>query len=133
MGKSCATSDHTFLEMFQILRSFKYIRRTKQKEVYVVQTKKRPVPLEHYLFTGNSNKTSDELFQILDRNSKFVTEGYRAAVRAKKERASKADEQYGPKGSRQGNPKQVSFCISMFVFDRQCRYISVLPIIAFYH
>jgi len=83
-----------------------WIGRTKQKEVYVVQTKKRPVPLEHYLFTGNSNKTSDELFQILDRNSKFVTEGYRAAVRAKKERASKADEQYGPKGTRQGNPKQ---------------------------
>ena len=85
------------------------IRRTKQKEVYVVQTKKRPVPLEHYLYTGNSNKTSNELFLILDRKGKFVIEGYRAAVQAKKSRSSKADENYGAKGTRQGNPKQVFF------------------------
>lgn len=72
-----------------------------------MQTKKRPVPLEHYLYTGNSNKTSDELFRILDQKGKFIIEGYRAAVQAKKERASKADENYGPKGIRQGNPKLV--------------------------
>ncbi|XP_057289644.1 SKI2 subunit of superkiller complex protein-like [Hydractinia symbiolongicarpus] len=82
-----------------------WIGKTKKKEVYVVQTKKRPVPLEHYLYTGNSNKTSNELFCILDQKGKFIIEGYRAAVQAKKERASKADENYGPKGIRQGNPK----------------------------
>lgn len=75
--------------------------------MYVVQTTKRPVPLEHYLFTGNSNKTSEELFCILDRRGKFLSEGYRAALNAKKERASKSDESYGAKGTRQGNPKQV--------------------------
>ena len=83
-------------------------RKTKQKEVFVVQTKKRPVPLEHYLFTGNSNKTSNELFCVLDQKGQFLVPGYRAAVQAKKERVSKTDTNYGPKGTRQGNPKQVS-------------------------
>ena len=75
--------------------------------MYVVQTKKRPVPLEHYLFTGNSNKTANELFRILDQKGKFLVEGYRAAIKAKKDRASKADENFGARGVRQGNPKQV--------------------------
>ncbi|XP_065647827.1 superkiller complex protein 2 isoform X2 [Hydra vulgaris] len=81
-----------------------WIGKTKQKEVYVVQTKMRPVPLEHYLYTGNSNKTSNELFCILDQKGNFLLSGYRAALNAKKERASKVDESYGPKGVRQGNP-----------------------------
>jgi len=83
-----------------------WIGKTKKKQVYVVQTKKRPVPLEHYLYTGNSNKTSKELFCILDRKGKFVVEGYRAALQAKKDRSSKSDLSHGPKGTRQGNPKQ---------------------------
>ena len=81
--------------------------------MYVVQTKKRPVPLEHYLYTGNSNKTSKELFNILDQKGKFLIEGYRAALQAKKERASKATENFGAKGVRQGNPKQV--CLFLFI------------------
>ncbi len=50
-------------------------RRTKRKKVYVVSTQKRPVPLEHHLYTGNSNKTSNELFKILDANKSFSTVG----------------------------------------------------------
>lgn len=97
-----------FLVVFYVLQRCLFLtRKTKQKEVYVVQTKKRPVPLEHFLFTGNSNKTSNELFLVLDQKSNFKTEGYRAAIQAKKSRASKADEMFGPKGTRQGNPKQV--------------------------
>ena len=84
--------------------------------MYVVQTKKRPVPLEHYLFTGNSNKTSNELFCILDQKGKFVVEGYRAALYAKKERASKANEGFGAKGARQGNPKQVCSFLFFKIF-----------------
>lgn len=30
-----------------------WVGRTKQKDIYVISTKKRPVPLEHYLFTAN--------------------------------------------------------------------------------
>lgn len=85
--------------------------------MFVVQTKKRPVPLEHYLFTGNSNKTSNELFCVLDQKGRFKVEGYRLALQAKKARASKSDESYGPKGTRQGNPKQVSLFLYLTLFS----------------
>ena len=51
------------------------IRRTKCKNIYVISTTKRPVPLEHFLYTGNSNKTSNELFLLLDANGSFLTTG----------------------------------------------------------
>jgi len=37
-----------------------WVGRTKKKQVYVITTEKRPVPLEHYLFTNN------QLFKIVD-------------------------------------------------------------------
>lgn len=36
--------------------------------MYVITTKKRPVPLRHYLYTGNSKQTSNELFEIVYKN-----------------------------------------------------------------
>lgn len=33
--------------------------------MYVVATTKRPVPLRHYVYTGNSKQTSNELFEIV--------------------------------------------------------------------
>ena len=51
------------------------VRRTKRKNIYVISTTKRPVPLEHFLYTGNSNKTSNELFLLLDANGSFLTAG----------------------------------------------------------
>ena len=50
-------------------------RRTKRKPIYVISTPKRPVPLEHFLYTGNSNKTSSELFLLLDAKGSFLTTG----------------------------------------------------------
>lgn len=50
-------------------------RRTKQKKIYVISTLKRPVPLEHYLYTGNSGKTSNELFLLVDAKGSFLTQG----------------------------------------------------------
>nr|KAG5700480.1 hypothetical protein BaRGS_013967 [Batillaria attramentaria] len=83
-----------------------WVGRTKRKPIYVISTPKRPVPLEHYLYTGNSNKTSNELFVILDAKGSFQTTGYNKAVVAKKERASKSSESFGAKGPRGGNPAQ---------------------------
>ncbi|XP_070532118.1 superkiller complex protein 2-like [Ptychodera flava] len=83
-----------------------WIGRTKRKKIYVISTLKRPVPLEHYLYTGNSNKTSNEKFLIVDSTRNFMTKGYYKAVDAKKERASKHSTSYGAKGVRQGNPQQ---------------------------
>ncbi|KAK7095479.1 superkiller complex protein 2-like [Littorina saxatilis] len=83
-----------------------WVGRTKRKPMYVISTAKRPVPLEHFLYTGNSNKTSTELFLLVDAKGSFLTTGYSKAVAAKKERASQSSQSFGAKGTRGGNPSQ---------------------------
>lgn len=41
---------------------------------------KRPVPLEHYLYTGNSNKTQKEMFLLVDAAGNFLNKGYVFAI-----------------------------------------------------
>ena len=79
-----------------------WIGRTKQKNVYVMGTLKRPVPLEHFLYTGNSKATSNELFKIVDSHSKLLQDGYKKAARAKNARTSDKDKTFGAKGRQQG-------------------------------
>lgn len=43
--------------------------RTKKKDIYVISTPKRPVPLEHYLWAGK------ELHKIVDASSHFLSDG----------------------------------------------------------
>ena len=50
-------------------------RRTKRKRMHVVSTFKRPVPLRHYLYTGNSKQTSDQLFEIVGDNTRLNLAG----------------------------------------------------------
>lgn len=50
-------------------------RRIKKRPIYVISTVKRPVPLEHYLYTGNSTKTMKELFLLVDSSGNFLTKG----------------------------------------------------------
>ena len=76
--------------------------------MYVISTLKRPVPLEHYLYTGHSNKTSNELFKIVDWDGKFLKLGYQAAVDVKKQRAGKGKGAFGAKTYRAANFKEVS-------------------------
>ena len=78
-----------------------WVGRTKRKKIYVISTPKRPVPLEHFLYTGDSGKTKDERFLILDSSGSFVKVGYDKAVAAKKARESKSKSQFGA-----GHPKQ---------------------------
>lgn len=52
-----------------------WIGRLKHRQIYVISTVTRPVPLEHYLFTGNSPKTQGELFLLLDSRGAFHTKG----------------------------------------------------------
>jgi superfamily II RNA helicase len=47
-----------------------WVGRTKKKDIYVISTPKRPVPLEFHLW---ANK---KLFKIVDANGKFLTQGY---------------------------------------------------------
>lgn len=37
---------------------------------------KRPVPLEHYLYTGNSSRTQKEMFLLVDAAGNFLNKGY---------------------------------------------------------
>lgn len=78
-----------------------WIGRIKKRHIYVISTVKRPVPLEHYLYTGNSTKTQKELFLLLDASGSFLTKGYYAAVEAKKERTSKHAQSFGAKNASQ--------------------------------
>lgn len=50
-----------------------WVGRTKQKDIYVISTPKRPVPLEHYLW-GNKN-----IYKIVDSDKKFVEKGWKEA------------------------------------------------------
>ncbi|XP_040587963.1 helicase SKI2W isoform X1 [Mesocricetus auratus] len=84
-----------------------WIGRLKRRQIYVISTVARPVPLEHYLFTGNSPKTQGELFLLLDSRGAFHTKGYYAAAEAKKERMSKHAQTFGAKQpTHQGGPAQ---------------------------
>lgn len=56
-----------------------WLGRTYQKKVYVVTTYKRPVPLQHYLYTGCGGSSRDNKYVILDANGKFSMEGYNQA------------------------------------------------------
>ncbi|KAK3898285.1 NUC185 domain-containing protein [Staphylotrichum tortipilum] len=50
-----------------------WVGRTKQKDIYVISTPKRPVPLEHYLW-GNKN-----IYKIVDADKKFLEKGWKDA------------------------------------------------------
>ncbi|XP_068695347.1 superkiller complex protein 2-like [Montipora foliosa] len=106
-----------------------WIGRTKRKKIYVISTPKRPVPLEHFLYTGNSNKTSNELFMIVDANSNFLTRGHEAAVAAKKAREGKSKDAYGPKSHQGTNIKEErNIWLSLI---EMLRKKEKLPVVAF--
>jgi antiviral helicase SKI2 len=50
-----------------------WVGRTKKKDIYVISTPKRPVPLEHYLWAGK------EMFKIVDSEKRFIEKGWKQA------------------------------------------------------
>lgn len=50
-----------------------WIGRTKKKDIYVISTTKRPVPLEHYLWADK------RMFKIVDANRSFTEKGWKDA------------------------------------------------------
>jgi antiviral helicase SKI2 len=50
-----------------------WVGRTKKKNIYVISTPKRPVPLEHYLWAGK------EMFKIVDSEKRFLQQGWKEA------------------------------------------------------
>lgn len=53
-----------------------WVGRTKKKDIYVISTPKRPVPLEHFLWAGKN------IYQIVDSNKKFIEKGWKEADQA---------------------------------------------------
>lgn len=51
-----------------------WVGRTKRKNIWVISTDKRPVPLQHFLWTKH------KLFQVMDgQTGRFITEGFKKA------------------------------------------------------
>ncbi|KAM3596251.1 uncharacterized protein V6R79_011106 [Siganus canaliculatus] len=107
-----------------------WIGRIKKRHIYVISTMKRPVPLEHYLYTGNSTKTQKEMFLLVDAVGNFLTKGYYAAVDAKKERTSKHAQSFGTKNTSQNTTasqdRAVWLTLLNFLSQRQ-----QTPVVAF--
>lgn len=57
-----------------------WVGRTKKKDIYVISTPKRPVPLEHYLW-ANKN-----IHKIVDSERKFIEKGWKEASNAAQRR-----------------------------------------------
>jgi antiviral helicase SKI2 len=50
-----------------------WVGRTKKKDIYVISTPKRPVPLEHYLWAGK------QMHKIVDSEKRFIEKGWKTA------------------------------------------------------
>ncbi|PCH34097.1 antiviral helicase [Wolfiporia cocos MD-104 SS10] len=66
-----------------------WVGRTKKKDIYVISTAKRPVPLEHYLYAGR------DLHRIVDASRNFDSQGYKAAGEALRRKQDKEREAAG--------------------------------------
>ncbi|KAI0323105.1 antiviral helicase [Amylostereum chailletii] len=66
-----------------------WVGRTKKKDIYVIYTAKRPVPLEHFLYSGR------EMYKIVDAERKFLSQGYKEAGEAVRRKQDKEREAAG--------------------------------------
>ncbi|KAJ3253011.1 hypothetical protein HK103_001021 [Boothiomyces macroporosus] len=73
-----------------------WVGRTKQKNIYVISTLKRPVPLEHHLFIDK------EIYKIVDSNKNFIAKGYKDAYDIANPKKDKVDSSRG-RGRGRGN------------------------------
>ncbi|TFK26711.1 translation repressor [Coprinopsis marcescibilis] len=64
-------------------------RRTKKKDIYVISTPQRPVPLEHYLYANRN------IFKIVDSKRNFLGQGYKDAGESLKRKQDKEREAAG--------------------------------------
>ncbi|KAI9494833.1 NUC185 domain-containing protein [Zychaea mexicana] len=74
-----------------------WVGRTKKKDIYVISTLKRPVPLEHHLYAGK------DLFKIVGANeTKLNGSGYKAASDALSKRKEQRETSGGGRGGARG-------------------------------
>ncbi|ESK96232.1 dead deah box rna helicase [Moniliophthora roreri MCA 2997] len=66
-----------------------WVGRTKRKNIYVISTAQRPVPLEHYLYAGR------DIYKIVDSSRRFLSQGYKEATESLKRKQDKEREAAG--------------------------------------
>ncbi|KAF9021753.1 translation repressor [Hymenopellis radicata] len=66
-----------------------WVGRTKKKDIYVISTAQRPVPLEHYLYAGR------DMYKIVDASRNFLGQGYKDAGEALRRKQDKEREAAG--------------------------------------
>ncbi|KAI1305255.1 Helicase SKI2W [Halotydeus destructor] len=103
-----------------------WLGRTRNKKTYVMATTKRPVPLEHYLFTGKGTRGKEQKFLFIDSGSNFLKTGYNDAMEAKKETTKPHEKRFGKK--QMGFQAEKNFYISCI---RHLEKEDQLPVILF--
>lgn len=83
-----------------------WVGKTKKKKVYVMSTLKRPIPLEHFLYTGNGGKTKDDIFLLVEANGTFKADNYEKAKVTKQARQKDFQKNFGSRTTTHLNPKQ---------------------------
>lgn len=110
-----------------VIKFAEWLGRIRKKPTVVITTAKRPVPLEHYLYTGSNAKTIDQRYKFIDSSSEFVKDGYQKALDAKKDCAKYLK---GAKGKNfYANPQQEKNIYVTLV--RHLETLSLLPVIIF--
>ncbi|KAJ1827576.1 Antiviral helicase ski2, partial [Coemansia sp. RSA 2599] len=59
-----------------------WVGRTKKRDIYVINTSKRPVPLEHYLYVGRNAISDKEMFKVVDQTGTLSSNEWRDAYNA---------------------------------------------------
>ncbi|KAJ2040038.1 Antiviral helicase ski2 [Coemansia sp. S3946] len=59
-----------------------WVGRTKKRDIYVINTSRRPVPLEHYLYVGRNQVSDQEMMKIVDKAGEFSSTSWRDAYTA---------------------------------------------------
>ncbi|CAH8663286.1 unnamed protein product [Schistosoma rodhaini] len=57
-----------------------WLGRVRGCEIHVIATDKRPVPLEHYLYTSMTEQYTSHLHLIVDKDGRFIDSGYQTAA-----------------------------------------------------
>uniref|UniRef100_A0A336MWM2 CSON005945 protein n=1 Tax=Culicoides sonorensis TaxID=179676 RepID=A0A336MWM2_CULSO len=84
-----------------------WVGRTKRRKVFVMQTLKRPVPLQHFLYTGCGGKSRNDIFMIVNEKSEFSLSEYNKAKASKQERQKDMQKAHNQiKAQRHFNPQQ---------------------------
>lgn len=84
-----------------------WVGRTKRRKVFVMQTLKRPVPLQHFLYTGCGGKSRNDIFMIVNEKNEFLLGEYNKAKASKLERQKDMQKTHNViKAQRNFNPQQ---------------------------